>query len=98
MTEIIMLEDKKGSGDGFTVQQFEKGGVYEVRENLAREFFSENVAIKTGRQTTKEWHELLNEKGVMQKICIDFRRKNLAGTPEVLYRFDKFLEQHNVNC
>jgi len=46
MTLIRMLQTRKGTEDGFTVRQFEKGKVYDVREGLARSFFVAGYAVK----------------------------------------------------
>lgn len=50
MTMIYMLQTRCGSQDGFKVEEFKKGEVYDVREGLARQFFAAGYAIKPREQ------------------------------------------------
>ena len=46
MTLVKMLETRKGTEDGFTIRQFQRDEIYEIRENLARSFFAAGFAVK----------------------------------------------------
>jgi len=46
MTKVKMLQTRKGTEDGFTVKQFARGEIYEIRESLARSFFAAGFAEK----------------------------------------------------
>ena len=46
MQVVKMLQTRKGTEDGFCVQQFEKGEVYNMQDNLARTFFNLEYAKK----------------------------------------------------
>lgn len=43
--KIKMLETRRGTEDGFTVRQFFAGEEYEVRDHLARSFFTAGFAV-----------------------------------------------------
>lgn len=43
---IKMLETRKGSEDGFAVQQFYKDKEYDVRDHLAYMFFASGFAVR----------------------------------------------------
>lgn len=46
MVKIKMLQTRKGSPDGFVVNEYLKDKTYTVRESLAREFFANGWAVK----------------------------------------------------
>lgn len=46
MQVVKMLQTRKGTEDGFCVQQFEKGQVYNMRDNLACTFVNLEYAKK----------------------------------------------------
>jgi len=89
MTEVKITQTCKGTQDGFTVEQFEKGQVVDIRESLARQFFAEGKAEKTFRQHVYEWYEATQEKGAMKDISLNWMREGLAkNKPEYLDDFD----------
>ncbi len=53
---IKMLETRRGTEDGFTVRQYRKGDVYEIRDHLALAFLAAGAAIKvrTERSVNKK--------------------------------------------
>ncbi len=53
MTLVKMIETRKGSEDGFTVKQYQRGEIYDIREGLARSFFAAGFGIKPTKKQEK---------------------------------------------
>ena len=51
MTKILMLQTRKGTEDGFTVNQYTKGEIYDVREGMARQFYRDGWAERAPLET-----------------------------------------------
>lgn len=83
MAKICMLQTRHGTEDGFTTNLYEKGNVYDVRDNLAARFNSMGYSepadviyyqikwIKTGRITRQPMNLAIEHylsKGIVQLL------------------------------
>lgn len=85
MTQVQVLQNCKGTQDGFVVEQFTKGDVVDIREGLARQFFKEGKAEKTLDQVHKEWIEIVTQtNAVMRDDDIGFVERNLKDKGDTL--------------
>jgi len=85
MTQVHILEDCKGTQDGFKVEQFTKGDTVDIREGLARQLFKDGHAKKTIGQQHKEWMDVLSQDNdVMRNMDIGIIERELKDNGDEL--------------
>lgn len=95
MVEILMNQTRKGTQDGFKVEEFVKGQVYDVREGLARQFFAAGYATKTKNQILEDWkNDLIDEGYISSKLKIQWRKEGLSGIE--LKEYESLLQEWGV--
>ena len=51
--KVKMLQTKRGTEDGFTVQQYLEGSTYDLTDQLAKNFLATGVAERTNESITR---------------------------------------------
>ena len=96
MTQVQILENCKGTQDGFKVEQFKKDDVVDIREGLARQLFKDGYAKKTIDQQYNEWMEILSQKNdALRNIDIGDMERELKDSGDVLGL--KYFRMHQFN-
>jgi len=109
-----MLQTRRGTTDGFTTQQYSKGTVYDVRDNLAGRFLQDGYAFpcrSDGRPKIKSkshpknlrLHKYINSNGLERAAWRSAIAKWRSTSPRLYLaaerdRQDRFDMQYNELC